>query len=152
MKEADQMNGQLVFDLLGGKRAIGAEVKRELDFDKEIKRGFRPQVFVSFKTNTQLSNFVLSRVLGVSVRTIDRFASVKGKARIKPAVSDRLYRTAKVVALAEDVLEDRGQALAWLSSKQRSLGDRMPFDLVETEAGTREVEEELQRIEHGFVA
>ena len=152
MKEADRMNGHLVFDLLGGKRAIGTEVKRELDFDKEIKRGFRPQVFVSFKTNTQLSNSVLSRVLGVSLRTIDRFVGVKGAARIKPAVSDRLYRTAKVVALAEDVLEDRGQALAWLSSKQRGLGDRMPFDLVETEAGTREVEEELQRIEHGFVA
>ena len=146
------MSGQLVFDLLGGKRAIGTEVKRELDFDEEIRRGFRPQVFVSFKANTKLSNSVLSRVLGVSVRTIDRFVVVKGAARIKPVVSDRLYRTARIVALAEDVLEDRGQALEWLASKQKGLGNRMPFDLVETAAGTREVEEELQRIEHGFVA
>ena len=146
------MSGTLLFDLLGGQRAIGAKVERELDFDAVIKRGFRPQVFVSFKTNTNLSNSVLSRVLGVSVRTIDRFALLKGSTRIKPAVSDRLYRTAKIVALAEGVIEDRGQALEWLSSKQRGLGDRMPFDLIETEAGTREVEEELQRIEHGFVA
>ena len=146
------MSGQLVFNLLGGKRAIGAWVERELDFDKEIKRGFRPQVFASFKANTKLPNSVLSRVLGVSIRTIDRFVVAKGAARIKPAVSDRLYRTAKIVALAEDVLEDRGQALAWLSSKQRGLGNRVPFDLVETEAGTREVKDELQRIEHGFVA
>jgi len=146
------VSGQLVFDLLGGKRAIGTEVERELDFDKEIKRGFRSQVFVSFKANTRLPNSVLSRILGVSARTIDRLVVVKGATRIKPAVSDRLYRTAKVVALAEEVFEDRDQALRWLSSKQRGLGDRMPFDLVETEAGTREVEEELQRIEHGFVA
>jgi putative toxin-antitoxin system antitoxin component (TIGR02293 family) len=86
------------------------------------------------------------------VRTIDRFVVVKNATRIKPAVSDRLYRTAKIVALAEEVLEDRDQALTWLSSNQKGLGDCMPLDLIETEAGTREVEEELQRIEHGFVA
>ena len=146
------MSGTLLLNLLGGQRAIGTKVERELDFDEVIKQGFRPQVFVSFKTNTKLPNSVLSRVLGVSVRTIDRFAVSKGAARIKPAVSDRLYRAAKIVALAEDVIEDRDQALEWLSSKQRGLGDRMPFDLIETDAGTREVEEELQRIEHGFVA
>ena len=139
-------------NLLGGHRAIGTKVERELDFDEVIKEGFRSQVFVSFKANTKLSNSVLSRVLGVSVRTIDRFVVLKGATRIKPAVSDRLYRAAKIVALAEDVIEDRAQALEWLSSKQRGLGDRIPFDLIETEAGTREVEEELQRIEHGFVA
>ena len=146
------MSGALLASLLGGQRAIGAKVERELDFDEEIKRGFRTQVFVSFKSNTKLSNAVLSRVLGVSLRTIDRFVLVKGSNRIKPATSDRLYRTAKVVALAENVLEDRAQALEWLSSRQKGLGDRTPFDLLETDAGTREVEDELQRIEHGFVA
>lgn len=146
------MSGELLFNLLGGQRAIGTKVERELDFDEVIKRGFRPQVFASFKANTQLPNSVLSRVLGVSARTIDRFAVLKGAARIKPGVSDRLYRAAKIVALAEGVIEDRAQALEWLSSKQRGLGNRMPFDLIETEAGTRQVEEELQRIEHGFVA
>jgi putative toxin-antitoxin system antitoxin component (TIGR02293 family) len=146
------MSAALVVDLLGGSKAIGAKVSRELDFDEEIKRGFRPKVFTSFKANTGLPNSVLSRVLGVSVRTIDRFVVLKGDDRIKPATSDRLYRTAKVIALAENVLEDRRQALEWLSSRQKGLGDRIPFDLIETDAGSREVEEELLRIEHGFVA
>ena len=146
------MTETLVINLLGGKRAIGAKIERELDFDEEVRRGFRPEVFVSFKKNTKLSNSVLSRALGVSARTIDRLVMVKGNARIKPAVSDRLYRIAKIVALAEGVLEDREQALEWLSSKQAGLGNRVPLDLVETEAGTREVEDEMQRIEHGFVA
>ena len=146
------MTGSLLFGLLGGKRAIGAQVGRELDFDEEIKRGFRPLVFVSFKANTKLPNSVLCRILGVSARTMDRLAGEKGSTRIKPAVSDRLYRSAKIIALAEGVLEDREQALQWLSSRQKGLGDRAPFDLLETEAGTREVEDELQRIEHGFVA
>ncbi|MBI4207264.1 MAG: DUF2384 domain-containing protein [Betaproteobacteria bacterium] len=146
------MGEQLVIELLGGTRVLGTKVEREVDFDEQIKRGFRPQVFAKFKANTKLPNAVLSRVLGVSTRTIDRLVTSRSTSRIKPAVSDRLYRAAKVVALAEAVLEDREQALEWLSSKQAGLGNRVPFDLVETEAGTREVEEELQRIEHGFVA
>jgi putative toxin-antitoxin system antitoxin component (TIGR02293 family) len=146
------MSTILVADLLGGAKAIGVKVVRELDFDEEIRRGFRPQVFASFKANTGLPNAVLSRVLGVSPRTVDRFAVSKSAGRIKPATSDRLYRIAKIVALAENVLEDRQQALGWLASKQKGLGDRMPFDLVETDAGSREIEEELLRIEHGFVA
>ena len=146
------MSPSPVFDLLGGRRAIGVRVARELDFDAEIRRGFRSPVFASFKANTGLSNSALSRILGVSARTVDRLAAEKRTARIKPALSDRLYRTAKIVALAEEVLEDRDQALEWLASPQKGLGGRKPFDLIETEAGTREVEEELQRIEHGFVA
>ena len=146
------MAENVLFDLLGGRQAIGKKVARGLDFDAEIRRGFRHQVFLSFKTKTRLSNSVLSRVLGLSARSIDRLALLNGAARMGPVVSDRLYRTAKIVALAENVMEDRDQALEWLSSKQRGLGDRKPFDLIETEAGTREVEEELERIEHGFVA
>ncbi len=146
------MAHDMLFNLLGGRQAIGKTIERDLDFDSEIRRGFRHQVFLSFKTKTRLSNSVLSRVLGISARSIDRLAILKGSARMGPVVSDRLYRTAKIVALAENVLEDRDQALEWLSSEQHGLGNRKPFDLVETEAGTREIEEELLRIEHGFVA
>jgi putative toxin-antitoxin system antitoxin component (TIGR02293 family) len=146
------MTEQRVIQLLGGKRAIGKQVERELDFDEEIRKGFQSLVFVRFKENTRFSNAVMSRVLGVSPRTIDRFHVVKVGERIKPAVSDRLYRVAKVVALAEDVFGSLLEAIEWLSAGQIGLGNRRPIELLETDAGTREVEEELLRIEHGFVA
>jgi putative toxin-antitoxin system antitoxin component (TIGR02293 family) len=143
------MAANLVLDWLGGMNALGKKAGRELDFDEEIKRGFRSEVFLSFKTKTGLPNSVLSRILGVSDRSINRYHQSQ---RLKPLASDRLYRMAKVLALAESVLEDREQALSWMSSNQKGLGNRKPFDLVETDAGAREVEEELLRIEHGFVA
>ena len=145
------MSEARVVSLLGGKQAIGTKVERELDFDIEIKKGFRFAVFVSFKKNTNLSNNILSRTLGVSPRSVERMFESR-VSRIKPAVSDRLYRTAKIIAFAEEALDDRDQALEWLKSKQAGLGDRCPVELLETEAGAREVEEELARIEHGFVA
>ena len=71
---------------------------------------------------------------------------------MKSPKRDHLRRTAKVTALAQEVFEDREQALEWLAFRQAGLGDRVPFDLMETKAGTRRVVEELKCIEHGFVA
>jgi putative toxin-antitoxin system antitoxin component (TIGR02293 family) len=69
-----------------------------------------------------------------------------------PSSSDRLYRLARIFALAEEVLEDREQAREWLRSPQVGLNNRVPFVLMETEAGAREVEDLLLRIEHGVLS
>lgn len=140
---------QRVVDLLGGVRAFGTRSAQSVELDDEIRRGFRPAVFANFKARTGLSNAALGRMLCVSARTIDR---LEGMARMKPALSDRLYRVARIFALAEEVLEDRTQAGEWLASPQAGLGGRVPLESLETEAGTRAVEDELLRIEHGFVA
>jgi putative toxin-antitoxin system antitoxin component (TIGR02293 family) len=140
-----------VVSLLGGAQAIGHKVERDLDFDEEIKKGFRSAVLVSFKKNTKLSNGILSRAMGVSPKSVERILGSKA-VRLKPALSDRLYRTAKIVACAERALDDRLQAMQWLEVRQAGLGDRIPMELLETDAGAREVEEELARIEHGFTA
>jgi putative toxin-antitoxin system antitoxin component (TIGR02293 family) len=54
--------------------------------------------------------------------------------------------------LAEEVIEDREQAREWLRSPQVGLDNRVPFVLMETEAGAREVEDLLLRIEHGVLS
>ena len=143
------MSEARVVELLGGRKTIGADVRRELDFDPVIRRGFYYKVVLQFKKNTDLPKTVLAELLGISTRTLDR---MDRNDRLKAAVSDRLYRTAKVFALAEEVLEDRRQALEWLSSEQAGVGNKVPLDLLATDAGTREVIDELQRIEHGFLA
>jgi putative toxin-antitoxin system antitoxin component (TIGR02293 family) len=150
MPEGLMSDGERIVRLLGGEKAFGARIERELDFDLQIKRGFRPLVFASFKRNTRFSNKVLCRVLGVSERSVERMAAEDE--RIKPIVSDRLYRAAKVIAFAEEVFESRDAGLEWLETPQTGLVGKKPLDLIETEAGAREVEEELNRIEHGFVA
>ncbi len=60
-------------------------------------------------------------------------------------------RFARILALAKDVFEDEDRAIEWLRRPQFGLGDRIPFDLIYTEAGTSEVESLLLRIEHGVV-
>ena len=49
------------------------------------------------------------------------------------------------------VFGDVGKARRWLSADNRILGGR-PLDLLATDAGARDVEYELVRIDHGDLA
>jgi putative toxin-antitoxin system antitoxin component (TIGR02293 family) len=66
--------------------------------------------------------------------------------------SDRLYRVAYILALATEVFEDEDAARKWLHAPQYDLAKRIPLEVIQTEAGAREVENLLQRIEHGVMA
>jgi putative toxin-antitoxin system antitoxin component (TIGR02293 family) len=132
---------------------LGTSTSRSLgplDVDREIRRGLPIRTLLRFKRHTGLSFEEIASVLDVSTKTIER--TIARAARLSTAASDRLYRMARLVALAEQVLEKRDVAREWLHSPQHGLGGRVPFDLLSSEAGAREVESLLERIEHGFLA
>lgn len=54
-----------------------------------------------------------------------------------------------MLALAINVLEDKQQAIEWLSTPKIALDDQVPLELLFTGIGAREVEKLLKRIEHG---
>ena len=90
-------------------------------------------------------------MLGVSTKSVWRYQAAP-RHRLPAAVSDRLYRSARLVDLAGSVLGDPEAALAWLREEQPGVGRRRPLDLLATDPGAAEVEAELLRIEHGFLA
>jgi putative toxin-antitoxin system antitoxin component (TIGR02293 family) len=92
----------------------------------------------------------LAAILGVSQKTLSRART--SNARLDPVTSDRLFRVARIGALATEVLEDEGRALGWLKRPQIGLGGRTPLSLLTTDAGCVEVERLLTRIEHGVYA
>ena len=163
-----------VTSVLGGEKQLGQKVARRIDFDALIKKGLPWGVVSYIKTAFNLPDEVIARIIGVSPRTIARrrkslkvpakkTAAISGKSRRKkapvvkserlsPVESDRIYRFARIIALAEDVFEDREEALEWLNSPQYGLGGGLPFDLLQTDAGAREVEELLIRIDYGVIS
>ena len=89
--------------------------------------------------------------LGVSAKTLQRQAKATIE-RLNPSQGDRLYRLARIVAFAEEVLEHPERAHRWLQEPQRGLGNRRPLDLLQNDAGAREVEDLLGRIEYGVLS
>ncbi len=63
--------------------------------------------------------------------------------------SDQPGGRARATARAEEVLQDRASAAAWLRTPNRALGGMVPLDLLRTQAGLEAVLRVLGRIEAG---
>ncbi|MBE7501008.1 MAG: DUF2384 domain-containing protein [Verrucomicrobiales bacterium] len=88
----------------------------------------------------------LAPKLGMSRATLHRR---KQEGRLTPIESDRLMRYARLMGHAVTVFGDETSAREWLRHPQYGLGWAVPLDYAETEAGTREVEYLLGRIDYG---
>lgn len=127
---------------------MGRRVRTPIEMAELIKSGIPQSVAQHLRERLNLTERELAEGLGVSAKTLQRLARRRA-ARLTPAQGDRLYRLARLVALAEEVFEDRDRAHSWLRQPQRGLGGRVPLELMHTEAGAREVEDLLGRIEYG---
>jgi len=89
----------------------------------------------------------LAPMLGISKATYHRNMLAGGK--LKPAVSDRVVRYARLLGKAVQVFGGMEDAKQWLGSTQFGLGGAVPLEYAKSELGAREVENLLGRIEHG---
>jgi len=137
--------------VLGGRRVLGKKVTGAMDLARLIETGFPEAVLSRVKGVLGLTDREAARTLRISEKTIGRLRGAPSK-RLSPAASDRLYRIARLYALAEEVLESADAARGWLREPRAGLGNRTPLDLMGTEAGAREVEDLLLRIEHGVLS
>ena len=88
----------------------------------------------------------LMMVLDLPDRTMARR---KREGRLRAAESDRLFRVARIAALAEEILGDRGKAARWLRRPNRALDGKTPLGALDTDLGASQVETVLHRVEHG---
>jgi putative toxin-antitoxin system antitoxin component (TIGR02293 family) len=132
---------------LGGKAAIAAEPATTREWVARIRSGLPAASALAFKKALGLSNEQLASVLGVSPRTVARLDPAKS--HLDPVSGDRLVRSARLYAIAAEVLEDAAAAAHWLKSSQRALGGAVPLELAQTDVGARAVEALLGRMEHG---
>lgn len=66
--------------------------------------------------------------------------------------SDRLGRVARVIALAEEAFGSADKAHLWLRRPTDALDGERPLDLLDTSAGSHEVERLIGWISHGIAA
>jgi len=88
-------------------------------------------------------------VIGMSERTAARR---KDQGFLKPDEADRLLRVARVVEEATRVFGSQDKAARWLKTAHPMLSDATPFSLLDSDAGTKSVTDELTRIDYGDFA
>jgi len=140
---------QAVVAALGGETAFGRILRTDYDLRAAIREGFPQKVVGSVMNSAGLTLKELSATLDLSPRSLQRRRQQGRLARFE---SDRLYRLARIVALARQSIGDEAAATRWLRRPNRALGGMVPLDLIDTELGARAVENALGRIAFGGVS
>ncbi len=133
-------------EILGGKKVLGRAVSSEQDLLPIIRSGLPHAALESLLDILDISREQAAASMALPKRTLARR---KLQARLTAGESDRVYRFARLTALAVNVLGTREKAARWLQKPNRALGNEIPLHLLDTDLGARQVETILGRIEHG---
>jgi putative toxin-antitoxin system antitoxin component (TIGR02293 family) len=134
---------------LGGRSVLGRKLASQRDLCQAIRDGFPPAVVEELMRASGLTLKELADSLDLSPRSLQRRRRSGRLARFE---SDRLYRMARIVALARQSLGDRKSAARWLKRSNRALGGATPISAMDTELGARQVENVLGRIAFGGIS
>jgi len=137
---------------LGGTEVFGRSVVSPLDLAAEVVRGFPSASLDRVLQRLQSEAIPQSSIYAVvgTSRTLQR--KRQQRALLSRDESDRLARLARVAVRAGEALGSIEKGHRWLGKTNRALDGQRPLDLLASDAGTRLVEDELGRIEHGVFA
>ncbi len=133
---------------LGGQRALGRALATDVDLREAIREGFPHAVLEELMRSSGLTLKELADALDLSARSLQR----RRRGRLARFESDRLYRLARLLALARQSLGDPDRATRWLKRTNRALGGLAPLAAIDTELGARQVESLLGRIAYGGIS
>ena len=138
-----------VGEILGGFSVLGAEVTSLLELDQAVERGL-PKATLRNVARHVFPDAADQRTL--MYRVIPEATYKRRRERLSPAESERTERLARVVAMAEDVWQDREQTTRFLTTPHPELGGKTPWEAALTELGARQAEQVMARILYGLPA
>ena len=112
-----------VYEVLGGRKALGVPPPELSELRLLLQEGLPFPALESVRDALGLSRTEVLSSLGITARTLARR---KRDRRLDPAESDRLFRLARLTALALEVLEDPDVVRRWLHKPNRALGGEVP--------------------------
>jgi len=127
---------------------LGRALASDRDMREAIREGFPHAVLEELMQASGLTLKELAHALDLSTRSLQR----RRRGRLARFESDRLYRMARVLALARESLGDEARANRWLKRANHALGGLAPIAAIDTELGARQVENLLGRIAYGGIS
>ena len=112
----------------------------------QLKKGLSTASFDMLKQHLNISENVLSKIVQIPKRTLDRR---RKKGKLRTDESERVLRLAQVYDMAFNVFGAQKKAQSWLKKPARGLGGKIPLEYADTDLGAHEVLNLLGRIDHG---
>lgn len=143
---AQMLSTNKIIETLGGKSVLKRNISSETQLREAVREGLPYESLAAVVEKLGIKGNQISAVIQLPLRTIARRKKEK---RLEPDESDRVVRLARILAMAAYVLGSEQKASLWLHERNRALGGIAPLGILDTDIGTRQVEELLGRIEHG---
>ena len=143
------MQPRNVGEVLGGQRVLGETVTSILELNDAVERGL-PKATLRNVARRVFSDAGEQRAM--MRRVVPEATYKRRRERLSPAESERTERLARIIAMAEDVWQDREQARRFLTTPHPEMGGKTPLDAALTELGARQAEEVMARIVYGLPA
>jgi putative toxin-antitoxin system antitoxin component (TIGR02293 family) len=140
------LHTEALVEALGGKKVFKRRIVNVDQLRETVKAGLPYASLEALIGKFGLAREEAAAALHLPHRTIARR---KKEQKLQADESDRLLRLARVSAQASATLGSDENSVRWLRRPNRALGNRAPLDLIDSDIGTRQVEEVLGRIEHG---
>jgi putative toxin-antitoxin system antitoxin component (TIGR02293 family) len=135
-------------EVLGGHRVLGKTVTTVLDLNDAVERGL-PKATLRIVVQRVFPDDAADQ-RAMMRRIVPEATYKRRRERLSPAESERTERLARIVAIAEDVWQDREQARRFLTTPHPEMAGKTPVDAALTELGARQAEEVMARIVYGL--
>lgn len=143
------LEARQIGEVLGGKSVLGTTVKSLLELSDAVERGLPKSTLRNVARRIFADP---SDQRAMMHRVVPEASYKRRRERLSPAESERTERLARVVAMAEDVWQNRDLARRFLTTPHPEIGGKTPLDAALTELGARQAEEVLARIAYGLPA
>jgi putative toxin-antitoxin system antitoxin component (TIGR02293 family) len=110
--------------------------------------GFSSKAFDEVAAHLQVPDLRLADIIHIPKSTLTRR---KREGKLSYEESERLFRIARMFALAEKALGSKENAREWLNTPSGDFFGKMLLDYADTDIGVREVEAVLDRIADGVI-
>lgn len=135
--------------VLGGEKMLGRKVRTPLELEECARRGFPAGVARVLLERSVVDAREMYRWI-VPRRTLAH--RLQRQQRLSRDESNRIWRLARIHALAVETLGAEEKARHWLRQPLRQFGGRSAMEMLETESGAHQVENLLGRVSHGIAA
>lgn len=143
------LHTEALVEALGGKKVFKRRIVNVDQLRETVKAGLPYASLEALIGKFGLAREEAAAALHLPQRTIARR---KKEQKLQADESDRLLRLARITAQAAVTLGSEEKVVRWLRRPNRALGNQAPLDLVDSDIGTRQVEEVLGRIDHGNIS
>lgn len=140
-------------EMLGGEKISGLTPRDVRDYAAvavTIRRGLPVESATWMRDHIKLEPRTFYQSI-IPRQTLESASKRSGR-RLSQESSERLYRAARVYALADEAFGDRERAERWLGTPNPVFHDQRPVEYLDTEPGAQWVEVTLNRMMHGIDA